>query len=149
MATSVELQESRTWETPPAKALDEAAWNAWVTKGRARDRRDNAAHVKAVKWVSIVALFATAVLYSYFTPFAVMVRFVVAAGAIVVMVQAYRTRYYADAAVFGALALLYNPVVPVFSLSGGWQRAVMAASAVPFVASLAWHDVRTGGRLQT
>jgi hypothetical protein len=149
MSTSVELQESRTWETPPAKALDEAAWNAWVAKGRARDRRDNATHVEAVKWVSIVALFAAAVLCSYFAPFDTTVRFVVAAGAIVVMLQAFRTRNYADAAVFGALALLYNPVAPVFSLSGGWQRAAMAASAVPFVASLAWQDVRTEGRVRT
>jgi hypothetical protein len=148
--SAVELQESRTvWETPPAKPLDEVAWNAWVAKGRAQDWRDDAAQVAAMKWVSIVTLLAAAVLCSYFTQYDVMVRFIVATGAIVVMLQAFHTRNYADVAVFGAMVVLYNPVAPVFSLSGGWQRAVMAASAVPFVASLAWHNVRTEARLRT
>jgi len=150
MSTSVEVLGSRTvWETPPAKALDEAAWNGWVAKGRAQDRRDNAAQVTAMKWVSIVALLAAAVLRSYFAPYDIMVRFVVAAGAIIVMLQAFHTRHYADVVVFGALVVLFNPVAPVFSFSGGWQRAVMAASAVPFVASLAWQNVRTEKRLRT
>jgi hypothetical protein len=41
------------------------------------------------------------------------------------------------------LRSLYNPVAPVFSFSGGWQHAVVVASTVPFVASLAWRRVRT------
>jgi len=52
------------------------------------------------------------------------------------MFQAFQARHYAVAAVFGALALLYNPVVPVFSFSGDWSRAMVAASAIPFVATL-------------
>ena len=72
-----------------------------------------------------------------------MVRFIVAAGAIVVMFQAFHARHYAFAAVFGALALLYNPVRHAFSFSGDWQRALVVASAVPFVASLAWGSART------
>jgi hypothetical protein len=69
-------------------------------------------------------------------PYEVVIRFMVAAGATVVMFQAFRARHYAVAAVFGTLALLYNPVVPVFSFSGDWQRAMVIASSVPFVASL-------------
>lgn len=149
MSTSVELQGSRTVsETPPAKPLDEAVWNAWVAKGRAQDRRDNVAQVTATKWVSIVALLAASVLCSYFAPYDAMVRFIVAAGAIIVMLQAFHTRHYADVVVFGSIALLYNPAVPVFSFFGRWQRAVMLASAVPFVASLAWHNVRAEARLR-
>ena len=60
----------------------------------------------------------------------------------VVMFQALQARYYAVAAVFAALALFYNPVVPAFSFSGNWQRAVVVASAVPFIASLAWGNAR-------
>jgi len=44
--------------------------------------------------------------------------------------------HYASAAVFAAVALLYNPVAPVFSFSGDWPRALVLASALPFVASL-------------
>jgi low affinity Fe/Cu permease len=45
-------------------------------------------------------------------------------------------------AVFAALALLYNPVAPVFSFSGTWQRALVVATAIPFVTSLAWRDLK-------
>lgn len=64
------------------------------------------------------------------------------AGAVVVMSQALRLRRYAYSALFASLALLYNPVAPIMSFSGGWQRAVLVASAVPFAASLAWASVR-------
>jgi hypothetical protein len=55
----------------------------------------------------------------------------------VVMFEALQARYYAVAAVFGALALFCNPVAPAFSFSGDWQRAVVVTRAVPFGASLA------------
>jgi hypothetical protein len=75
-------------------------------------------------------------------PFEVVVRFLVTAGALVVMFQASQARHYAVAAVFGALALFYNPVAPAFGFSGDWQHAAVVASAVPFVASLAWGNAR-------
>lgn len=50
MSALVGLQELReVWEPPVAKPLDEAVWQAWVKKGRARDRRNNAVTIKAVK----------------------------------------------------------------------------------------------------
>ncbi len=143
MSTLVGLPESRSGrERPLAKPLDEVVWQAWVAQGRAQDRRSSAARIKAVKWVSIAGLLAAAGLWSQLTPYEVVVRFIVAAGAIVVMFQAFNARHYAFAAVFGALALVYNPVAPVFSFSGDWQRALVVTSAVPFVASLAWSNVR-------
>ncbi len=144
MSTSVGLQELREVRKPPlAKPLDEAAWQAWVEKCRAQDRRGSSARAKAVKWVSIAALLVAAGLGFYLTPYDVVVRFIVAGGAIVVLFHAIHARHYAFAAVFGTLALLYNPVAPVFGFSGDWQRAAVAASAVPFFASLGWRDVRT------
>jgi hypothetical protein len=97
-----------------------------------------------VKWVSIAVLLAAAALWSYLASFEIVVRFIVAAGAAVEMFEAFRARRYAVAAVFGGLALLYNPVAPLFSFSGGWQRALVVASAVPFVASLAWRNYEEG-----
>jgi hypothetical protein len=138
MPTFAEPEESQSaWAPPAARPLDEAVWQAWVAKGRAQDRRSGAARIKAVKWDSIAGLLAAAGLWSHLGPFEVVVRFLVTASAMVVMFQAFQARYYAVAAVFGALALLYNPVAPAFSFSGDWQRAVVA-SAVTFVASLAW-----------
>jgi hypothetical protein len=143
MATLVGFKESqRGWEPPPAKALDEGVWQAWVATGRARDRRVNDALVRTAKWVSIAGLLVAAGLWSHLAPYQVVVRFVVAAGATAVMLQAFHARHYAFAAVCGALVLLYNPLAPMVEFSGDWQRAVTAASAVPFVASLTWRNGR-------
>ena len=137
MSTSVELLGSReAWTPQSAKPLDQAVWQAWVAKGRAEDQRSSAARIKAVKWVSIAGLLAAELLGSHLASFDVLIRCVVTGGAMVVMLQFLHARRYACAALFGALALLYNPVAPVFSFSGGWQLAVVVASAAPFVASL-------------
>jgi hypothetical protein len=144
MSTSVELKESETvWVAPESRPLDEAVWQAWAEKGRAQDRRGSAARVKLVKIVSIATLLAAAALWSHLTPYAVVVRFIVTAGALAVMLDAFRARHYTPAAVCGALAILYNPVAPVFGFSGDWQRVVVAASAAPFLASLARRNART------
>ncbi len=52
MSTSIKL---------PEKPLDEAVWQAWVTKGRAQERLRNLALGKVVKWVLIGGLLAAAV----------------------------------------------------------------------------------------
>jgi len=145
MSISVEVQEVRGIRQPPvSKPLDEGVWQAWVAKGCALEERSHAVRMKAAKWVSLAGLLlATAVgLWSRLTPYDVSVRFLVAMGAIVLMFQAFHTRNYAFAAVFGALALLYNPVAPVFRFWGEWQRALIVASAVPFVASLTWRNAK-------
>jgi hypothetical protein len=144
MSTPVESRESRTvWAGPLSKPLDEAVWQAWAEKGHAQDGRGSAARVRVMEMVSIAALLAAAALWSHLTPSAVVVRFIVAAGALAVMLDAFRARHYAFAAVCGALAILYNPLAPVFGFSGDWQRGVVAASAAPFLALLAWRYART------
>jgi hypothetical protein len=73
-------------------------------------------------------------------PYGVVVRFVVAAGAIAAMFRAVHLRRYAFAVVFAGLAVLYNPLAAVFSFSGDWPRAFVAASAFPFAVSLAFRQ---------
>jgi uncharacterized membrane protein YoaK (UPF0700 family) len=99
--------------------------------------------VKLVKIVSIAVLLATAVLWSKVAEFETIVRFAVVIGAVMVIFQAFHARRYALVALFGAIALLYNPVVRAFSFTDEWQRGVVAASSLPFIGSLFWHDVRT------
>ena len=48
------------WETPQTKPLDEAAWQAWVARGREEDRRSTATLWKVVIVLSIVCLLAAA-----------------------------------------------------------------------------------------
>lgn len=137
MPNVVESERSQSAWAPPATKLDEAVWHAWLAKGHARDRRGSARRIGAVKWASLAALLAAAGLWSHLAPFETAIRFLVTAGAMVVMFQAFQARHYGVVAVFGALALLYNPVVAAFTFSGGWQRAVVLASAVPFAVSIA------------
>lgn len=141
------VQAESGWVPPESTPLDEAAWQRWLAKGVAQERRRNSLQTKTVKVVSIAALFAAVGFWSYLAPFEVALRFLVTAGAMVVMFQALQTRYYAVATVFAALALLYNPIAPLFSFSGEWQRALVAASAIPFIGSFLWLNLtnaRTG-----
>ena len=105
MPTSVGL-----W--PLSEPLDEVVWQAWVEKGHAQDRRGSAARVKTVKWVTLAGLVSAAALWPHLAPYGNVARFIVAAGAIVLIFHAFHARRYVFAAVFGALALLYNPVGP-------------------------------------
>jgi len=141
MPAVVATEELTVWAPPAARPLDEAVWRAWVARGRAHDRRGSAARISAVKWASIAALGAAA-LWSHLAPLEVAVRFLVTAGAMVVLFQALQARYYSVSAVFGALAVSYNPVAPVFSFSGDWQRVLVVVSTLPFVASLSWRNER-------
>jgi hypothetical protein len=129
------------WEMPATKPLDEAVWKAWIARGQARDRRDDAARMNVVKGASIVGLLAAATLWSH-AKYEVSVRFIVTAGALVVTRQALRAGHYAFAAVFAVLAVVFNPIAPVFEFSGGWQRVLLVASAVPFLASLARREMK-------
>ena len=143
MSTVVELlRPQQAWDVPLAKPLDEVLWRAWIARGRAQSRHSGAVREKVVKWVSIVGLVAAAGLWSHIPPYDVVVRFVVAAGALAVMAQAFQVRRYAFAAVFGALAILYNPLAPVFEFAGDWPRTLVVASAVPFAAALDWRNER-------
>lgn len=61
MATSVELLESQqAWAPPAAKPLDEAVWQAWLSKGRAQNQRNRAARIRVIKWGGIAGLLAAA-----------------------------------------------------------------------------------------
>jgi hypothetical protein len=90
----------------------------------------------------IVGLLALGGLWSRATPFQVVGRSFVDAGAVIAMAQALLARRYAVLAVSGALVLLYNPLAPVFELSGELQRALLVAGATPFLAFLIWRDLK-------
>lgn len=143
MSKSVAVKESTTaWESPPVKPLDEAVWQAWKAKGRAQDRQGRETRIKALKWGSIAALLAVAGVWSQVPSYDIVIRCLLAAGAVGVMFEAFNKRQYALGAVFAGLVLLYNPVAPVFNFSGNWQRALVFASAIPFVISLATRDLK-------
>jgi hypothetical protein len=143
MSDAVGLKGSTsTWETPASKPLDEAVWQAWKAKGRTQDRQGRETRMKALTWGSIVALLAVAGLWSQVTSYDIVIRCLLAAGAVGLMFDAINKQHYAIAAVFVGLAILYNPFAPLFSFSGNWQRALVVLSAVPFIASLTRRDLK-------
>src|SRR5690242_19531941 len=108
MSTSGTLhQQEEVRQQPIANVLDEAVWQAWVLKGRAREERNRATAIKAVTWISLAGLLLAVAsgLWSQLTPLDVSVRFLVAAGAMLLMFHAFHTRDYAAGSVFGALAV--------------------------------------------
>jgi len=73
---------------------------------------------RMMKWFAIAALLALAVLRRPSDSRALVAGFVVCAGAIVAMLQATRVRKYGWILAFLAIAVLFNPLVPmVFSRS--------------------------------
>lgn len=141
MSTSVEFMTvlSPLTGTP----LDEAVRLAWIEKREAQGRRNAAIRTRIVKAISVVALIVGAVFLPRFVLMDVLVRFILTAGAMVAMFHAFQARKLAIAAVFGALAVLYNPVAPMFSFSGDWHRLVAVACAVPFAVAFAWPNKRS------
>jgi hypothetical protein len=145
MSTGLAVEElPEVLETPTSRPLADAGWQVWpVEQPPARRVRSTA--VKVVKWASIVGLLALGGLWSRVTPFEVAARFLVAAGAIIVMARSLPAGRYAVVAVAAALVLLYNPFAPLFDLSGDWQRAAFVAAATPLLALLIWRDMKPGG----
>ena len=128
------------WEAPPSEPLNEVVWQAWLAKGRAEASLSSETRMAALKWSSIAVLVAAAGFWSRLPPYEILFRFLVVIGAMAVMLQSLGSRRYAFAVMFGALALLYNPIAPVFAISGDWTRVAIALSTVPFAASLAWRS---------
>lgn len=136
MSESVILVDSPEAEgSLVVKQLDQTVWQTWIAKNRAQELRNSAAFLRGVKCVTIAALLVAAGFWSHLGPFDLAVRFIVAAGAVIAMLHAFHARHFTLATVFGALALLYNPVAPVLSFSGDWPLAIVVASALPFIVS--------------
>ena len=138
-----EKRESQSPAPPPlAAAFDEAAWQAWLTKGRLQDTRRARIRLETVKLASILGLLATAVFWPYVAPYEIVLRFGVTMAAGFVMLQAVQSRHYMLATLFGAIALLYNPVVQLFAASDDLKRVLLVMSATPFILSLGWRNLR-------
>lgn len=129
------------------KELDQMAWRVWDQKNRAAAAQATARQLIQVEWFCMALLLAIAVLGAYTTRFAVELRTMMTAGAAFIGYQAIRTRRYVFAATFAGVAVLYNPAIPVFALSGSRYLAIVLASVIPFAASLVW--LNSGGAART
>lgn len=94
---------------------------------------------KIMKWITMAVLLTAAMMWR--SPAnsqlpQVLLGFVVCLGASVVVIQAVQAGRYVWAGGFTAMALLFNPVLPVLPFDGEWGRLLVLASIVPFAISL-------------
>ncbi|MFB3829181.1 MAG: DUF6804 family protein [Bryobacteraceae bacterium] len=92
--------------------------------------------IKITKYVSIAALLLAAVFWNVAATYQLALNVIVSMGAGVVMVQAAQARKYRWAAGFAFIALLFNPVAPLFPLAG-LSLMLVLLSIIPFAVSLA------------
>lgn len=145
MSHTVHFEGPRDSQAHSSKPLDETVWRAWLNKNLLEERQRAVARIKAVTWACIGVLLGTAVVSSYVVPpyvssYQAVVRFAIGLGAIGIVFESLRTRQYAFAALFAAVVLLFNPVVPIFALARNWL--ILLAAVLPFVASLVWMKER-------
>jgi hypothetical protein len=110
-----------------------------MKKNLLEERRRGAARTKTVNWVCIGVLALAVVTsshisLSYVAAYQAAVRFVIGVGAAVMVFDNIQTREYGYAALFGAIILLYNPVLPAFAVAA--SGPILLASILPFVGLL-------------
>jgi hypothetical protein len=121
-----------------AAVLDEKVWQAWVHKGALRERRSADRRMTLVKCAGLAILAATAVLWRSLSEFDFFIRLGVSLSGLAILFQALRLRRYAFVAIFAAVIVAYNPIVPTFGLSGTEAHAFVVSTMLPFAASLIW-----------
>jgi hypothetical protein len=120
-------------------SLDEVAWDAWITKGKARERRGADRRLTALKWATIAALTFTGSVWGGLPTWSeiAMLSLVSLSGMAMAIRYGSTYRKYIAAAVFFAIAMLYNPVFPFVAFAGDWQqRVAVLLTIVPFAMAL-------------
>jgi hypothetical protein len=111
------------------------AWRVWQEKGRRQDQEGLDFRAKLTKYATIAVLLLAVIGWSHAADYQIFVRFAVCLGAVRIASLALSARKYAWAAAFVATAILYNPVVPLFALSGSVDLFLVIATLALVMAS--------------
>lgn len=141
MSNTIHSQGPLDSRAQSSKPLDEAVWQAWLKKNLLEERQRAAVRIKAVNWACIGVLLVVVVVSSYVSAsyvsaYQAVVRVAIGVGAIIMTFESFYARQYVCSLSFAGIALLFNPVLPAFALSGSWP--ILLASVTPFVAWLLW-----------
>jgi hypothetical protein len=88
---------------------------------------------KTMKWDSVVGLLLAAMSWHAGGNYRLLLDLVVSVGAIVVVMQAVRATQYLWAAGFVGMALLLNPIVPIFTPAGNLMLLLFWVGLSPIV----------------
>jgi hypothetical protein len=86
-----------------------------------------------MKWGSVVGLLVAAMSWHAGPNYRLLLDLVVSVGAIVVVKQAARAKQYIWATAFVGMALLLNPIVPVFTPAGNLMLLLFLVGLSPLV----------------
>lgn len=93
-------------------------------------------HTEVMKWASIATLLAALLFWPATVNYQTALSVVVCAGAVVVLLQAYRAQRYRLAAGFLCIAVIFNPALRVFQLAGILSLYLVVVAIAPFAISL-------------
>jgi len=88
---------------------------------------------QTMKWGSIVGLLVASISWHTGANYRLLLALMVSVGTIVVVKQAVRAKQYLWASGFVGMALLLNPIVPVFTPAGNLMLLLFLASLSPIV----------------
>ena len=91
-----------------------------------------------VKCISLALLLLAVFFSGYAAPHHLWVRFVISLTAIVIACQAWDLKRYVFLLGFAAIAVIFNPVVPMFPIDAMVRSSVPSFAALAFVASIVW-----------
>ena len=92
--------------------------------------------IKVMTWLSIAALLATITFWRSAPNFQIELNLIVTIAAAIVLIHAFQAKKYPWAAGFLAIALLFNPAMPMFPLAGGIGLTLVILSIALFAVSL-------------
>jgi hypothetical protein len=90
-----------------------------------------------MKWESVVVLLLAAMSWHAGANYRLLLDLVFSVGAIVVVKQAVRAKQYLWAAGFVGMALLLNPIVPIFTPAGNLMLLLFGVGLSPIVITFA------------
>jgi hypothetical protein len=94
-------------------------------------------YIRVLSWLSIAALLSVLAFWNSAQAFQLELNLIVCLAAAALLIQTVQAKKYRWAAGFLAMALLFNPAVPIFRLAGGVGIALVILSVTLFAISLA------------
>jgi hypothetical protein len=92
--------------------------------------------IRVVKWLCIAVLFVAFVFWEWIADYELPLRAFVCSGAAVVAIQAFHSAKRRWTIGFLAVALLFNPAIPVFPLANRLGLVAIVLAAAAFAVSL-------------
>jgi len=112
------------------------SWPDWQAQNRLQDLHGVASRAKLTKYAAMAALLLVLAFWGRAADYHTWLSFVVCACAIRVAFLAGAVRRFDWALLFIGVAVLYNPVFPIFALAGLSAFLLVMASITAFAASL-------------